>query len=78
MKSPRRFYLDRSHDPTAVSGTGIVAYGTLFPNGLTFLAWETEQSGGVFADFAALVRTHCHHGFTKVVWLDQDVTVLGA
>ena len=50
MKEPRRFSLNRDRDHSGVSGTGVVAYGVMFGDGLlaedVFVADDLED--GVF------------------------------
>lgn len=68
---PRRFYLDRSTDVSHVSGTGDVAWGTWYPNGLVNLCWKGDAlSTTTFVRFDDLVRVHGHNGATQVVWID--------
>lgn len=71
---PHNFALDRHHDPTGVSGTGVVAFGTLYPvTGKVTLSWLGETSGypavGVYDSIGAVEHIHCHDGATEIVWL---------
>lgn len=72
----RRFVLDRKADATGVSGTGIVAEGVQFSDGVVVLRWITGEhhSTVVHADVEAVVAIHGHKGFTVVQWLDEDDT----
>jgi hypothetical protein len=40
---PRRFELYRHVDVSGVSGTGVVAYGCLYPNGIATLCWNSPH-----------------------------------
>jgi hypothetical protein len=67
----RRFELVREEDETGVSGTGVVAYGVVFPDGNAVLRWDTKVNSTVFYDSLADLETiHGHGGKTVVRWLD--------
>lgn len=67
----RRFQLIRREDETGISGTGVVAYGVLFPDGKAVLRWDTKVNSTVFYDSVAdLDAIHGHGGKTVVHWLD--------
>jgi hypothetical protein len=69
---PRRFHLFREIDYTGASGTGIVADGCQFPDGVTVVRWRgVHASTVVWADLADAVAIHGHDGATRVVWLDE-------
>jgi hypothetical protein len=51
---PHRFALHRWYDRTGQSGTGIVAYGTVYPSGRTTLAW-------CCGDVPSVVAIHAVH-----------------
>lgn len=69
----RRFELVRSEDPSGVSGTGVVADGVLFDDGLVALHWSgnnptvTTHVNGI----ASVVAIHGHGGLTVVRWIDE-------
>lgn len=68
------FALDRLEDETGVSGAGRVAYGAVFPNGKTVLAWTVEgkpQSIGVYESVHDMFAIHVgfHKGKTLLTWL---------
>lgn len=68
---PRRFSLQRSEDPTGISGTGLVAWGVEFDDGTCVLRWATDTaSTAVYASIADVETIHGHEGATQVVWLD--------
>lgn len=72
MPAVRTFYLMRKEDPTGVSGTGLVAYGALFPNGKAALVWNTPyKSVGVYDSMTDLEAIHCHGGLTEVVYMGE-------
>ena len=78
--TPRRFVLSRDHDPSGVSGTGVVAEGMEFSDGVVALRWIVPQgqpghgypTSVVFHDrgMESVERIHGHSGATRVVWLD--------
>jgi hypothetical protein len=69
----RRFLLRRDVDVTGVSGTGVVAEGVEFTNGLVVLHWFGEWSTTVVHEkgLDSVRHIHSHDGKTKVVWLDD-------
>lgn len=72
----RRFTLVRHDDVTGVSGTGVVADGVRFPDGVVALRWRSEwPTSVVFHDrgMDAVEAVHGHGGLTEVVWLDSDL-----
>ena len=67
----RRFHLLRDIDETGISGTGRVAEGVQFSDGMCALRWCTEvPSTGAYRNIEDLVAIHGHSGKTRVVWLD--------
>ena len=69
---PRRFALHRWYDPSEQSGTGVVAFGTVYPSGRTTLAWccSDVASVTVYDSPEQVERIHGHGGYTDLVWLD--------
>lgn len=68
---PKAFVLQRDEDITGVSGTGIVAWGVEFPDGVVALRWKSEwPTSVVFHDrgMEAVEAVHGHGGKTRVVW----------
>jgi hypothetical protein len=64
----RRFWLDRSEDPTGVSGTGIVAEGVVFSDGSCAMRWLTEVSStAIYSSLDAVRRIHGHDGATEIL-----------
>lgn len=69
---PRRFALQRRIDVSGVSGTGLVAYGTVYPTGRTTLAWCVGDiaSVTVYDSPEQVEKVHSHDGHTVLVWID--------
>jgi hypothetical protein len=68
----RTFELHRDVDETGISGTGIVAQGVEFDDGVIAMRWLSEwPTSVVFHDRGAeaLEAVHGHGGKTRVVWL---------
>ncbi len=71
MTLPRRFQLDRDHDVSGVSGTGVVADGVEFEDGAVVVRWRGERpSTVVWPDVASVEAIHGHGGATRVRWVD--------
>ncbi len=69
----RRFELHRDTDVSGVSGTGVVAEGIAFTDGVVALRWRSEwPTSVVFHDRGvdAVQAVHGHGGATRIVWLD--------
>ena len=69
----RRFYLKREEDPNGVSGTGRVADGVEFENGLCAVTWKSEYpSITIYQSVTVLEKVHTHKGKdpTRLVWVD--------
>lgn len=61
-------YLLRKQDINGVSGTGIVAIGSIFPDGTVILQWMTFTSSiAIFKSVECLREVHGHNGATEVV-----------
>lgn len=73
----RRFMLDRGTDVTGVSGTGVVCEGVEFEDGKVALRWIVgeHRSTVVYDDIDAVLAIHGHDGATRLVWLDQPITL---
>ena len=73
MPQFRRFVLDRDVDVTGVSGTGVVAQGVEFSDGVVCLRWTSKwPSSVVFYDgIDALLHVSGHDGRTRVRFLDE-------
>lgn len=73
MNHHRRFVLVRHSDPGGVSGTGVVAEGVLFTNGVVALHWTSEFPTSVVfhhRGMESVEHVHGHSGATEIVWLD--------
>lgn len=73
-KQPRVFALHRKEDYSGVSGTGYVAYGVEFHDGVVVMRWDTETSStAVYESIEQLEKIHGHEGRTEVSWFDRRV-----
>jgi hypothetical protein len=73
----RRFELQRHVDETGVSGTGVVAEGVLFSNGVVALQWTSEFPTSVVfhqRGMESVEAVHGHSGSTEIVWLDAALS----
>jgi hypothetical protein len=67
----RNFELQRIEDVSGVSGTGVVAEGVVFSDGVVALRWLTEwPTSVVFYDrgMEAVEVIHGHNGRTQIVY----------
>lgn len=69
---PRRFLLVRHTDVSGVSGTGVVAEGIEFSDGLVVLHWRGDHPSVVtwVNGMESVEAIHGHGGATTVGWLD--------
>lgn len=66
----------REDDVSGVSGTGRVATGVQFPDGVTVLRWCVgKDSTVVWADLATAIEVHGHGGATKFYWDDDNAEI---
>jgi hypothetical protein len=74
----RNFILVRDEDVSGVSGTGVVAEGTKFSNGLVVVSWVSEWPTVTthVRGMESVEFIHGHCGKTRVVWLDSYAPVL--
>jgi len=64
--------LERDEDVSGVSGTGTVAYGIQFPDGVIVLRWDTiVNSTVIYNNEEDLVKIVGHNGRTRVVWHEK-------
>ena len=71
VEEHRRFILYREEDFSGVSGTGVVAWGILFPDGRVATRWNGSPAQTcAFDSIDDVVVVHGHHGATRVIWLD--------
>lgn len=75
----KRFVLLREVDVTGISGTGVVADGVQFPDGVVVMRWRKNGTARpdhvkpttvVHDDIDSVIALHGHNGSTKVVWVD--------
>ncbi|WP_237773040.1 hypothetical protein [Streptomyces luteocolor] len=68
----RPFHLQRDHDVSGVSGTGIVAHGVLWPDGTASVRWAGPRPSIVFWDsIDDALAVHGHGGHTRLVFADE-------
>jgi hypothetical protein len=69
----RRFLLIRKRDTTGISGTGVVAEGTVFTDGLSVIRWLREPYAmGVYSTLKDVIAVHGHGGDTQLQFVDQS------
>lgn len=69
------FYLLRVEDESGVSGTGIVATGTILPSGQAVMEWTTFHSSlGVYKNIEDVAFIHGHGGKTQVI-IGEEITI---
>ena len=69
----RRFVLVRDEDETGISGTGLVAFGVMFPDGVAVTRWNSDVAQTcVWASMAEVEAIHGHGGRTRIVWTDPE------
>jgi hypothetical protein len=65
----KTFILYRDKDVSGVSGTGAVAEGVQFGDGVVVLRWRGEHASTVvWASIDDALAIHGHDGLTRVVW----------
>lgn len=70
----RRFELHRDVDETGISGTGVVAEGVEFSDGVVALRWLTEWPSSVVhyeRGMDSVEAIHGHGGKTRIVIIDD-------
>ena len=72
----RRFKLHRKVDISGVSGTGDVAEGCQFWNGLCVLFWYDPAHGSTnfYKSIEDVIFVHGHSGNSEIIFLDQEET----
>ena len=69
----RRFLLVRDEDASGISGTGTVAEGVEFTNGMVTMTWlSAHRCVTVHESIKTVHALHGHGGKTKVEWQDED------
>jgi hypothetical protein len=75
MNNPRRFHLIRLVDPSGISGTGLIAWGIVWPDSTVSLRWAGPYRSTVYwDDLSVLIKVHGHEGQTIIEWLDEEWT----
>jgi len=70
----RRFELHRFADVTGVSGTGVVAEGVEFEDGVVCLHWMGQWPSSVVhydRGMESVEHVHGHEGNTRIVFIDE-------
>jgi hypothetical protein len=70
----RRFELHRFADVTGVSGTGVVAEGVEFEDGVVCLHWCGQWPSSIVhyeRGMEAVEHVHGHGGDTRIVFIDE-------
>ncbi len=66
---PRLFWLERTEDVSGVSGTGRIAEGVEWTNGMVTVSWlGTFHSIETVLNIHTIEAIHGHDGRTKIVW----------
>jgi hypothetical protein len=67
----KRFMLNRLVGDTGCTGTGIIAEGIIFSNGVCVITWVVGTcSVVVYDNLDDMVKVHGHGGKTIVEWID--------
>jgi hypothetical protein len=77
----RTFELHRDVDKTGVSGTGVVAEGIEFSDGVVCLHWISEWPSSIVhyeRGMEAVEMVHGHNGSTRIVFLNEEVRPVGS
>lgn len=68
----KNFLLIRTEDISGTSGTGTVAEGVVFTDGVAVLRWLTAGgSTAIYDSIESIERIHGHDGRTKIRWLEE-------
>lgn len=68
----RLFQLHRLEDASGVSGTGVVAEGVEFTNGMCAMTWLTPTPCvNIYSNIKGVEHIHGHGGMTKIVFLEN-------
>ena len=71
----RRFYLVRHEDsdPDQISGTGVIAEGVIFEDGMVAMRWKTRwKSTAIYDNIKELLAIHGHGGKTELKFIDVE------
>lgn len=68
----KRFRLMRHVDHSGSSGTGVVAEGCQFTDGVCAMRWLTQYSStAVYDNLEDLIAIHGHGGDSEIRWVDR-------
>jgi len=66
----KHFFLNRKVDISGISGTGHVAEGFVFDNGVVAMTWLTKfTSTTVYQSIEHVEQIHGHEGATEIEWV---------
>jgi len=72
----RMFQMVRNNDETGVSGTGIVADGIEFPNGMVAVCWRSKTpSVNVYRSYVEFKHVHIDahpSNDTEIIWAEAE------
>lgn len=69
----KTFVLKRHTDVSGVSGTGIVADGILWPDGMCTIHWRGQwPTDNTHLSIESVIHIHCHGGMTSIVYDDEE------
>jgi hypothetical protein len=72
----RNFVLVRDKDITGRSGTGIVAEGVVFMDGIVILKWLREPYAlGIYPSLEDMISVHGHEGKTHIEFSVKNTSV---
>ncbi len=64
----KTFYLLRKEDVSGTSGTGVVAEGAIFDNGMVAMTWLSQfPTVTMFPNVKTVMQIHSHEGRTVMV-----------
>jgi hypothetical protein len=67
----KHFFLNRKVDISGISGTGHVAEGFVFDNGVVAMTWLTKfTSTTVYQSIKHVEQIHGHEGATEIEWVE--------
>jgi hypothetical protein len=65
----RTFDFVRDVDRSGISGTGVVAQGVAYDDGVVAMHWLTQyRSTAIYPDIETLVAIHGHDGCSRIEW----------
>lgn len=69
----RRFYLFRREDVSGVSGTGRVADGVKFNDGVCVIHWAIHTTATtIYNNIKDVLNIHGHDRKTIIEWIDKE------